>query len=84
MKRLELRKMIKEEINKILKETTSPSDEEFEAIVNWLSDEYDFDEIEDMLSQSNISKKDDIITIQYPNGVEDVVKYHNGKIKFIR
>ena len=64
--------------------SVNPSDKEFEAIVNWLSSEYDFDEIEDMLSNSKISKKDDIITIQYSNGVEDIVKYHNGKIKFIR
>ena len=64
--------------------SVNPSDEEFDAIVNWLSSEYDFDEIEDMLSNSKISKKDNIITIQYSNGVEDIVKYHNGKIKFIR
>ena len=64
--------------------SVNPSDKEFDAIVNWLSSEYDFDEIEDMLSNSKISKKDDIITIQYSNGVEDIVKYHNGKIKSIR
>ena len=34
-------------------------------------DEYDFDEIENMLSESKIYKENNIITIQYSNGVID-------------
>jgi hypothetical protein len=68
----------------ILKEAFStpikPSSKEFEAIVDWLSDEYDFNEIEDMLSGAKIYKENDIITIQYSNGAKDKVKYHDGKV----
>ena len=54
-----------------MKQQLTSDSKELESVIEWLSDEYDFDEIENMLSESKIYKENNIITIQYSNGVID-------------
>lgn len=63
-----------------MKQQMNKSGEEFDAIVDWLNEEYDLDKIKDMLFEAKMYKDNDIITIQYSNGVIDTVRYNKGNI----
>ena len=53
-------------------------------LIEWLSsDEYSVDEATEQINHAKIQEENDLIIIQYCNGVKDIVKIVNNKVKHI-
>lgn len=50
------------------------------ALVQWLSDEYPIEEAEEQIDNAKITENDGEITIEYDNGVKDIVEFIGDKV----